>query len=1087
MERNYAAFISYRHAPWDSAVAKAVHSLIEQYHIPKAVRPAGKKKLGLVFRDQEELSASHSLSEEIRHALDHAEHLIVICSPDTAASTWVPQEIEYFLSNHSREKVFLVLAGGEPKDVFPKALTELRNEDGTVTRVEPLAADARAKNVGGMRRKLRGEILRLLAPMIGCPYDALVLREQKRRRRKSAAVIAAVLAAAVGIGAALTVIDRKNQELARQQEARQQEARQQEALRLASDAEAALAAGDYLAALRSAVDSLENGAAGGTTAERVLMDALNTFGSEQAQHYMLSSTVMEQSTPVAGFSISDDGSLLVTTDDYGTLNAYDTATGRNIWTANADTNTGSTEKPGVSCLGGMIISQHSGRLSAFDPETGEKLWACEASGLEDGYTKISPDQTKFVSLCSALADGACLYDLLVISAEDGSIQRTIPLQTDDPLRGISFSDTTDNGGFSDDGTLFAGTYFSEDQAGNCVLHYYLADLTSGEVRILRTAAQEGYYFEYPVFDVAFLDEGAALLIVRGAGDDSVGIVLEKIDVQTGALLWQAASPAEDSAYYFDRDDPISSIGSNNRYYIARKDRLYGFDLENGTYLCGEELDADIVSIDPVGGNFFGYVLKDGTYRLAWRNSFGFQNSAYRGAVFDVGIADRAALWNGGFLRAQVTDGSISDMLLGDAADGFGYLALVPDENKCSMVIKRILVYDTGTAPEYVDMRDAMDVSYYPDDATGICLADTVVIGPFSMDRGDGYQDYYAVLDAETRAVLRTFQLPAYSRSAAWFLPDGTGCMLSDEAGNIYRYDAITNTTATLSQSVALDGHTGCKAASDSARQTIDGSILTACCDGETLQLWRDGRTLDTVRIPEDICWQYDTGESFRRRLKVGKNGYVLLTDYPEDSAAGNFVVYDTASGSWYHLPETVNTESCISCYPSAANTWVGAYDNEGNYDVYDVPTGACVSEFSLQLPSNSLLSLVFARNDSLLLVKTRDCQLLIFDVLSGEVLFKDQLGDTDYNTRISVSIDEENGRLYVTDCYLSDNCPNGICIDMTSWEKLGEIENMLCFDAARGKLYRTDYLEALDDFGLVLTDIPAAAELIELAKAALGE
>ena len=54
MERKYVAFISYRHKPLDKAVATRLHQLIERYHVGSAVQP-GRKKLGIAFRDQEEL------------------------------------------------------------------------------------------------------------------------------------------------------------------------------------------------------------------------------------------------------------------------------------------------------------------------------------------------------------------------------------------------------------------------------------------------------------------------------------------------------------------------------------------------------------------------------------------------------------------------------------------------------------------------------------------------------------------------------------------------------------------------------------------------------------------------------------------------------------------------------------------------------------------------------------------------------------------------------------------------------------------------------------------------------------------------
>jgi len=68
-KRSYVAFISYRHAKLDSTVAKTLHTLIEQFRIPKGICNDNKKRLGTVFRDHEELSLSNDLSEEICNAL----------------------------------------------------------------------------------------------------------------------------------------------------------------------------------------------------------------------------------------------------------------------------------------------------------------------------------------------------------------------------------------------------------------------------------------------------------------------------------------------------------------------------------------------------------------------------------------------------------------------------------------------------------------------------------------------------------------------------------------------------------------------------------------------------------------------------------------------------------------------------------------------------------------------------------------------------------------------------------------------------------------------------------------------------------
>ena len=77
----YIAFISYRHKPLDIAVAKRLHRLIERYRVPaKYAGKRGSRKLGRVFRDQDELPVSADLSASICRALDSSEFLIVVCT-----------------------------------------------------------------------------------------------------------------------------------------------------------------------------------------------------------------------------------------------------------------------------------------------------------------------------------------------------------------------------------------------------------------------------------------------------------------------------------------------------------------------------------------------------------------------------------------------------------------------------------------------------------------------------------------------------------------------------------------------------------------------------------------------------------------------------------------------------------------------------------------------------------------------------------------------------------------------------------------------------------------------------------------------
>lgn len=174
MEREYVAFISYRHKPLDIEIAEKVHKLLEHYRVPKELRKNGKKNLGIVFRDRDELPLTSNLTENIYEALEHSEFLIVICTPETPKSMWVEKEISYFIEKHGRERVLIVLADGTVEESVPKQITTICAEDGQTIQqqIEPLCAYlAEAENKSGSLKK---EFLRLAAAILGCPYDSLI-------------------------------------------------------------------------------------------------------------------------------------------------------------------------------------------------------------------------------------------------------------------------------------------------------------------------------------------------------------------------------------------------------------------------------------------------------------------------------------------------------------------------------------------------------------------------------------------------------------------------------------------------------------------------------------------------------------------------------------------------------------------------------------------------------------------------------------------------------------------------------------------------------------------------------------------------
>lgn len=227
-QQGYCAFISYRHQSPDQEIAKALHTAIETYGIPAAIKKQiGRKKMGKVFRDQEELPLSSDLGADIEAALDASEWLIAICSPRYLESRWCQRELEYFIGHKGRDHVLTLLVDGEPADSFPMQVLTTVKEDGTVAEVEPLAADVRAATVAGSLKKLKNEKLRILAPMLGVSYDDLKRRARQRKLRITAIIGAAALVAGTALSVFLAVNHARNEALRREAEEQQRIAEEQ--------------------------------------------------------------------------------------------------------------------------------------------------------------------------------------------------------------------------------------------------------------------------------------------------------------------------------------------------------------------------------------------------------------------------------------------------------------------------------------------------------------------------------------------------------------------------------------------------------------------------------------------------------------------------------------------------------------------------------------------------------------------------------------------------------------------------------------------------------------------------------------------
>ena len=199
--RAYEAFISYRHHTLEASIAEAVSRMMEHHVIPgkKLRQKYGKKRLGELFRDKDELPFAGNLNESIKIALRSSRKFIAVLGDDYLdPDHWCVYELEYFLRYHSPDDVLVIVTNGIIPNCIPPQLKRT-DEDGKP--VDPFAFDLTAYTDAKEKiRTLRQERLRLLAGILDENYGEIYNRTKRRKVKRFAACGLAVLVA-VGLAA----------------------------------------------------------------------------------------------------------------------------------------------------------------------------------------------------------------------------------------------------------------------------------------------------------------------------------------------------------------------------------------------------------------------------------------------------------------------------------------------------------------------------------------------------------------------------------------------------------------------------------------------------------------------------------------------------------------------------------------------------------------------------------------------------------------------------------------------------------------------------------------------------------------------
>ncbi len=187
-EYKYYAFVSYRSS--DEKYAKWLQDKIEAYRLPTTVQKMNqalpKKKLRPCFRYHTDIQPNE-LKTELRNKLDQSKYLLVICTPRSAQSPWVGNEIDTFVELGRRDRIIPVIVEGKPYSgdpatecYNPSLIKHFPHSDNIADDREILGVNIHEEGKGSAYMKRERAVIQIVSRMLDVNYDQLWNRQRRR-------------------------------------------------------------------------------------------------------------------------------------------------------------------------------------------------------------------------------------------------------------------------------------------------------------------------------------------------------------------------------------------------------------------------------------------------------------------------------------------------------------------------------------------------------------------------------------------------------------------------------------------------------------------------------------------------------------------------------------------------------------------------------------------------------------------------------------------------------------------------------------------------------------------------------------------
>ncbi|MDD5936976.1 MAG: hypothetical protein PUC65_15670, partial [Clostridiales bacterium] len=536
--------------------------------------------------------------------------------PRLLESEWCKREIDTFIELHGRNRIFTVLVEGEPKDSFPQQLlyeqVEELDEVGNIVikkkAIEPLAADVRGKNLQEVKKKIKQERLRILAPMFGLGYDDLKQRHKERVMKQTMAISAGIVATLLGFSTISTVmaleikeqsnkiseqnskILEQNQEISRKaaeinQQSKQIQKQYEEAQRnysqsLADASDRILKLGNRMAAIyiaRSGLPSnLENPEKPYTPeCEYALTDAMYLYHTEDT---FLPFYVYPADGAIRSMKVSENGTYMIITDSTSQIYLWETKTNQLLYQIQG--------KNGMDC---RMVNFFGKDKIIYDTEEGICIYnfmSKQVTRLDEEITKVIPypDGKHYIAIsldtvyCYSIEDASPCFQVM-----DSSMWLVDPEEV----------------GFTEDGSriIFLNTNVSDSEL-------VIIDANDGKIlysKIIPADFASCCYQNGKVLVNAFIKKKT----------NNYDLNMICVDTTECNVLWEKKIDNlwTKGCHYIQQE-------KNEYYYLYNANRMMTYDAKTGDLICSNEYSKYIVDSYPLQtGNMEVVLCEDGTMLL----------------------------------------------------------------------------------------------------------------------------------------------------------------------------------------------------------------------------------------------------------------------------------------------------------------------------------------------------------------------------------------------------------------------------------------------------------------------------------------